>query len=165
MIKHVMATALGFCLLAGTAQAQQKMSASDTARVKAEVEAALQHYMVAFSAVDLDEVRDNVWNHPAVNFGPTGATLIDPVQQTKQSDGLIKQLQKDGWVKSDQVRNTVCVLNPTAATISGDFRRLRADGSVISTSGTTNLFAKNDKGWKMVSRIITAPGKVTTCND
>lgn len=165
MTKRIVAAAFGVLLMAGTAQAQQKMSPADIAKTKAEVEAALQHYMTAFSAVDLDEVRENVWNHPSVNFGSNGATLIDPAQQTKQSDGLIKQLQKDGWVKSDQVRNVVCVLTPTAAIVSGDFRRVRADGSVIFSSGTTNLFAKNDKSWKMVARIVTETGKVTTCND
>ena len=165
MIKRIIAAAFGVLLMTGSAQAQQKMSPADVAKTKADVEAALQHYMTAFSAVDLNEVRDNVWNHPSVNFGANGATLIDPAQQTTQSAGLIKQLQKDGWVKSDQIRNVVCVLTPTAAIVSGDFRRMRADGSVISSSGTTNLFAKNDKGWKMVARIVTEAGKVTTCND
>lgn len=147
------------------ALAQQPSPAPATAQAKREVANALQNYMKAFNDRDFRAVAEVVWSNPSIGFSDRGITVIDLDAQLKRSQEVYKTLDQIGWHRTDTPSSTVCLLNENAALISGDYRRLRKDGSVIEQSGSVNLFSKGPGGWKMVARIITAPGKTASCAD
>ena len=145
---------------------QAPMSPADVAKAKTDAAAALQNYMTVFSAQDAKGVWGTVWSHPSITITANGAAIVDDdAKQIAQAEGLYKSLIADGWVKTVTPSTTVCLLNPAVALVSGDFQRVRKDGSVISASGTVNIFAKIGTSWKMVARIVGAVGKIATCDD
>ena len=145
--------------------AQKAAPVAATSQAKLEVAAALQNYMKVFNERNFKAVAEDVWTNPSVGFSDKGITMIDLEAHLKRSQGVYSTLDKIGWDRTDTPVSTVCILNENAALISGDYRRLRKDGSVIEQSGSVNLFSKGPGGWKMVARIITAPSKTATCVD
>lgn len=155
-------------VLGGTpAMAQQAggMAPADVAKIKVEVAAALQDYMKAFSAQDSKAVAHVIYSKPGITLSEQGAQLIDPAQQEVTNAAFIKKLADSGWVRTETPEVTVCVLNPYAAIGSGKYIRYRKDGSIHSQGGGVNFYSKTKDGWKMVTRINTAPNKVVTCED
>lgn len=58
---------------------------------------------------------------------------------------------------------TVCVLNATAALVSGKFNRFKKDGSLHSEGSETILYAKAADGWRIVSIMTHDASRVTSC--
>lgn len=148
-----------------TAQAQQAAPSGATTQAKIDVAKALQNYMKVFNERNFKAVAEDIWTNPSIGFSNAGITVIDLAAQLKRSEDVYKTLDQVGWDRTDTPSSTVCILNENAALISGDYRRLRKDGSVIEQRGSVNLFSKGPDGWKMVARIITAPGKTAACSD
>lgn len=164
MKKHWRALLVTMAMTAAPALAQDAMTPAEEATASAEAAAALQNYMKVFSAQDAKAVADKVWAPVGLNVAESGVSIVEPTSQATRVAGTIKQLVASGWGRTDTPSTTVCLQSRNVAFVSGDYRRLRKDGSVMEQRGSVSIFAKLPDGWKMVARFVTAPGKVVTCD-
>ena len=143
--------------------AQQALSADDVAKIKADVIDGLQRYMKAFSTRDLKSMVENVYANPAATFGPNGAALV-PSEKTKSNyEGIFADLAKTGYDHTEVKTPAVCVLSATSAIVSGEFQRVKKDGTLLSEFPASFLYGKTPDGWKVTASLGLQKNKRITC--
>jgi hypothetical protein len=148
-----------------SARQQAQLSASDVARIKTEVTAAVDKYYRLFTERNPNALAEEVFNIPWLVLGGSGPqpdlTKEAAVARFRAS---MKQLVESGWAKSVFTTDSVCVLNANAAIASGYNTRYKSDGTVMSVGGVTYLFAKAKDGWRIVSYTAHPKGKAVRCD-
>jgi hypothetical protein len=148
------------------AQAPDKLSPELTQTIKKEVTAALHTYYDYYNAQNMKAMAESVYHIPFVGVGANGFR----VQSTKEEvsaahEAHLKNLIDSGWVRSEFPNPSVCVLNENMASASGQFKRYKKDGSVLSVNANTYFFGKTSDGWKIFSFTNHSLDKVVTCDD
>lgn len=151
--------------LSAPVHAQQALKPEESARLKVEVNTAMQAYIDAFNRNDSKFIGHVTKSNPSVTVGPRGVTTQTPDEVEKGFANSAESLAKAGWVKTETTRYDICVLNPTTAWFDGRFARMRKDGSVISQHAITYFFTKGSDGWKMFANFGHDINKVVTCKD
>lgn len=137
------------------------------ASIEREVTAALQNYYRLYSEKNNAALGAGVFFEPWIQLGGRGPQLqhTAPDEIAKRFADSVAGLEAQGWVKSEYPNPIVCVINSSTAIASGEFKRYRKDGSVLSVNGTTYLFGRTPEGWRIVSYFGHEVGKVIGCND
>lgn len=135
------------------------------AKIKTEVNAAMQNYVDAFNRSDGNSIGNSSFTNPSFAIGPSGLSTRTPEQMAQQYTNTTKRLAETGWVKSVGGRYSICVINATAALFNGRFDRVRKDGSVMTETATTYLFNKGKDGWRIAALWGHDINKVVTCNE
>ncbi len=166
MTYRLMAAALmsAFCLGAQPVAAQAVMSADEVAKVKAEVAAAAQDYLVTFSGRDLKGMYERIYASPSAVFGPNGAVLI-PAEKTKSNyEAIYVDLAKLEYDHSDFKNPVICVLSANSAIASGAFQRYKKDGTLIAEQSAAFVYGKTPEGWRVMAPLSLQKNKHITCD-
>lgn len=166
----VAALAVAVLVLVSSAQPRAQGNAltrDQVVTIEKEVTAALQNYYRLYTEKDNAALGPDVFFEPWLQLGARGPQVMHTGQEeiAPRFAESVKGLQAQGWVKSEYPKPIICVINAGTAIASGEFMRYRADGSVLSVNGTSYLFSKTPKGWRVVSYFGHEVGKVIGCND
>ncbi len=154
----VVQMAVGAWATVGFAQS----SAQNT--MQAEVRAAWDEYVRAFSAQRADVIADRVYLTPSFNLAPTGVVVSMTTADVKaRFETSIGALAAQNYQRSETKFANICVLNDTAAILSAQFIRYRKDGTVLSEPAATYVFAKTERGWRIVAQMGHTPDRVLKC--
>jgi hypothetical protein len=147
------------------ASAQQSpLSDADINRIKGEVTAAVEKYYRLFSEQNMKALPEEVFNIPWIVIGGNGPQPdLTKEAALSRFETSLKQLVQSGWGRSEFTTENVCVLNASAAIVSGYNTRYKKDGSVMSVGGVAYLFGRTPEGWKIVSYTGMQKGKVVLC--
>jgi hypothetical protein len=158
--------ALVFAAASPVVRAQQAaLTASDVARVKAEVTAAVDKYYAYFSAHNMKALPEEIFNIPWIVIGASGPRPdLTKQEALGRFEASLKDLVASGWGKSVFTTQNVCVLNASAAIASGYNTRYKTDGSVMSVGGVAYLFGRTAEGWRVISYTSHARDKVVRCD-
>jgi hypothetical protein len=150
------------CLGESSAAAQQ-LSAEQERTIKADVNRAFDDYLRWFIENRPDLIAGRI-RIPWLRLQPTGPVTISMDSQVKTwFEDTLRPLVADGYGRSEWPVLRICVLNESAAILSGKYIRYRKNGGVIGEYGTSYLFAKSDAGWQIVSTIPHDPQKLVSC--
>jgi hypothetical protein len=131
---------------------QQALTAAEIANVRKEVTAAVHHYYRLFTERKMDALPQEIFHVPFIYLAPEGPQVDATAEvMTARFEGNLKRLLESGWDRSEFPTPKVCVLHQGAAIASGKFYRYKKDGSLLSENAVTYVFAKTDKGWRIVS--------------
>lgn len=123
-------------------------------RASAEVRKALEDYVAHFSAKRADLIAEQSVLAPSTTIGGTSITTSLTAADVKNRyETNIKGLVAQNYGRSQVKSATVCLLNDSAAIVSGQFTRYRTDGSVLSEIASTYVFAKSDGRWRIVTQM------------
>jgi hypothetical protein len=162
-ISMLITGALVFLLPGPTAVAQQTRS-RDTA--KAEVRAAWDEYMRAFSSRRADLIADRSYTAPSASLSVGGVTFSMTAADVKSRfESSIGTLAARNYARSETRSANVCILNDGAAILSGTFVRYLNDGSVMSEIAGTYLFTRTPPGWRIVAQVSHTAKEVVKCGD
>ena len=163
---HVAAVGLlmaGF--LSASAMGQQGgLSAADVAKIKAETTAAMTAYVKLYSARDAKTIAQKFVTNPVMLVDTDGMTWATPDQAFTIFDGKFKDLNKTQYDHSEPLPLTVCVLTASNAIVSGKFRRINHDGSLLVEASAAYLFTKMADGWRISGQLGSQKNKVVTCD-
>ena len=152
VIVVVMAVALGDSRLRGQGA------------LKAEVRAALEEYVRAFSARDANAIANGMLTAPWLLLGDEGVVAyVTAVDVKNRYVTTLDQLATQKYDHSTVKSATVCVMSDSAAVVSAQFVRYRTDRSILSEGSASYVFAKSAGRWKIVTQINHAPGRGLTC--
>lgn len=132
--------------------------------VKAEVRAAWDAYIEAFSAGRADVIADEVYAAPSFQLEPGGAAVRSRAETRAGFEALHRRLAPERYDRSETDRAEICVINPATALLSAHFTRYRTDGSVLSRGASSYLFARLDGGWRIVAFLANPAGKLIACD-
>ena len=150
------------CLGEGSAAAEQ-LSAEQEQTIKADINRAFDEYRRWFMDDRPDLVAGRI-RIPWLRLQPTGPVTIAMDSQVRTwFEDTLRPLLADGYDRSEWPVLRICVLNESAAILSGKYIRYRKNGSVIGEYGTSYLFAKSGAGWQIVSTIPHDPQKLVSC--
>lgn len=161
----ILGVAMAAAVYTSPVGAQQVLKPEDTARIKAEVDAAMQNYVSAFNRRDSKFIANSSFTSPWITMGPSGVSTRTPEQVDQQYAGTTQRLAETGWVKSVGGRYSICVINANTALFNGRFDRVRKDGSVMTETATTYLFTKGKDGWRIAALFGHTIDKVITCSE
>ncbi len=132
--------------------------------LKAEVRAALDGYVRAFSAHDANAIATGVVAAPSLLLGSDGVVSYGTAAEvnTRYSTTL-SQLATQKYDRSVVKSATVCVMSENAAVATAQFTRYRTNGSILSEPTATYVFAKAGGQWKIVTQINHMQGRGLTC--
>jgi hypothetical protein len=148
-----------------SAQPQPPLTATDIARVKQEVTAAVNKYYTLFSAQDMKALPEQIYNVPWILMTGNGPQVdLTKEQAIARFEGSLKQLLESGWGKSVYTTTNVCVLSPAAAITSGYNTRYKKDGSVMSVGGVAYVFNRTKDGWRIVTYTSTSKDTQIKCD-
>ena len=134
-----------------------------SAAIQAEVRAAWDEYLRALSAGRADTIADRVYLAPSFYIAATGMEVAKtPAEVRAHFETLIKNLGPN-YQRSETKSANICVLNDTAAVLSGQFIRYRKDGSVLSELAGTYVLAKTAEGWRIVAQMGHSPDRILKC--
>lgn len=134
-----------------------------SAAIQAEVRATWDEYLRALSAGRADTIADRVYLAPSLYIAATGMEVSKtPADVRAHFETLIKALDPD-YQRSETKFANICVLNDTAAVLSGQFIRYRKDGSVLSELAGTYVLAKTAEGWRIVTQMGHSPDRILKC--
>ena len=133
--------------------------------VKAEVRAAWDAYIEAFSAGRTDVIAGDIYAAPSFQLGAAGAAVRSEAAETRAAfDAIHRQLAPERYDRSETDRAEICVINPATALLSAHFTRYRTDGSVLSRGASSYLFARLDGGWRILAIMANPAGKLIACD-
>jgi hypothetical protein len=122
-------------------------------RASAEVRKALEDYVWHFSAKRADLIADQSVLAPSTTIGAAAITTSHtPADVKRRYETNLNGLVAQNYARSTVDSATVCLLNDSAAIVSGQFTRYRTDGSVLSHIASTYVFAKSDGRWRIVTQ-------------
>lgn len=131
---------------------------------QAEVRAALDEYVRAFSARDANAIADRMLTTPWLLLDEAGALAYGTVGDVKNRyTTVLDQMAADRYDHSLVKSATVCVMSDNAAVVTAQFVRYRTDGSTLSEGSGTYIFAKSGERWKIAMQINHAQGRGVTC--
>lgn len=123
-------------------------------RASAEVRKALEDYVAHFSAKRADLIAEQSVLAPSTTIGGAAITTsLTAADVKRRYETNLNTLVSQNYARSQVKDATVCVLNDSAAIVSGQFTRYRTDGSVLSELASTYVFAKSDGRWRIVTQI------------
>lgn len=103
------------------------------------------------------------WHPEASLYAPGGVVLFNDHQDTGNwLEALQAQIADDGWVRSEILDSSVCILGDTLALYSMKFKRVFSDGRESIGGGTYTLF-KSDK-WRIASLTVINPDGLMRCD-
>lgn len=133
--------------------------------VKAEVRAAWDAYIEAFSAGRTAVLADDVYAAPSFQLGAAGAVVRSRADDTRAAfDAVHERLALEDYDRSETDRAAICVVNPATALLSAHFTRYRADGSVLGRGASSYLFARLDSRWRILAIMANPAGKLIACD-
>ena len=133
--------------------------------VQAEVRAAWDAYIEAFSAGRTGVIAEEVYAAPSFQLGPAGAAVRPGAAETRAAfDAIHRQLAPERYARSETDRAEICVINPATALLSAHFTRYRTDGSVLSRGASSYLFARVDGDWRILAIMANPAGKLIACD-
>ena len=95
------------------------------AAIEKDVIAAIHNYYRLYSEKDNKAIGPDVFFEPWFQLndnGPIVARTGPPAEIEKQFKANVERLTSQGWAKSEFPKPTVCVVNPSTALASGEFR-------------------------------------------
>ena len=156
--------ALGIVAALGVVATPDAQTAPE-AEVKAEVRAAWDAYIEAFSAGRTEVIAREVYAAPSFRTGPEGASVLETVEDTQASfDAIHRQLAPERYDRSETDRAEICVINAGTALLSAYFTRYRTDGSVLLSGASSYLFAKVDGDWRILAIMANPDRKLIACD-
>jgi hypothetical protein len=147
------------------AQQPQRMTAAEIASITAEVKKASDKYFKDFSDHKM-ETLDESYNVPLITLGGNGVTI----RSTR--DDVIKRAvdsynqylpEKTGYLRSEMPNPNICVVNSGTAIVSGNWYRIKKDGSQMSESGIVYFWTKTPAGWRMLGWAGASTTLAITC--
>lgn len=149
LVVATLVAATAFCTpSAAPAQAQNRP------QLRAELTSALEQYVAAFSDGRADYIADSVYTAPAYFFG-SGDVVVRVTSADVRShfEQMMAPLPAQGYARSELRGSDVCILSESAALVTLDFARLRADDSVIIEGTAIYFYAKTAEGWRINASI------------
>lgn len=142
----------------------QGLTDVDIERVTAEVTRTMETYYALFSERDMEALPDRVFAIPWMTLGGNGivASTSREAALVRWQGSLIGLLER-GWERSVFTVENVCVLNQSAAIVSGYNTRYEEGGGVMSVGSVTYVLGDTDAGWRIVAYSGHERGKVVTC--
>lgn len=135
------------------------------AQVKAEVRAAWDAYIEAFSTGRTDVIADDVYSAPSFRIGAQGAAVLGTTAETQASfDAIHRQLAPENYDRSETDRTEICVINAGTALLSAYFTRYRTDGTVLLRGASSYLFARIDGDWRILANMANPARKLIACD-
>lgn len=147
------------------AQAPAGRPAPDRAAIAGEVRQALEEYVGHFSAKRADLIAQQSVMAPSTTIGGSAITTSLTAEDVRRRyDSNLQALTAQRYGRSVVDGATVCVLNESAAIVSGRFTRYRTDGSVLAEIASTYVFAKSDGRWRIVTQMAHGRDRQIACN-
>lgn len=126
----------------------------DRTDLRAELTTALERYVAAFSEGRADFIADSVYTAPAYFFGADDVQVrMTSADVRERFEQMMAPLPAQGYDRSEILGSDVCILSDTAALVTLDFARVRADGSVMSEGTAIYFYAKTPLGWRINASI------------
>ena len=151
---------LSICaVIVGWAATGVSAQSGSRAEIEAELTAALERYVAAFSDGRLDFLADSVYTAPAYFFGSGGVearTTRDDVRA--RFEEMLAPLPAQGYDRSEIRGSDACVLSDSAAMVTLRFARVRRDGGVLLEGTARYLYANTPAGWRIVASLGSSPG-------
>ena len=133
---------------------EARAQAPDRARLRAELTAALEDYVGAFSDGRADYIADSVYTAPAYFFGGGNVQVrMTRADVRERFEQMMAPLPAQGYDRSEIRGSDVCLLSDSAALVTLDFARVRADGSVMTAGTAIYFYAKTAEGWRVNASI------------
>lgn len=149
-------------VLAGSSASAQS---PNRAQVRAEVSAALEEYVTAFSQQRADFIAERVYTAPAYFLGGAGVDVRMTTPDVKaRFEAMLAPLAAQGYLRSEIRSSAVCVLSDVTALVRLDFARVRTDDSVMLEGTAFYLYTRTAEGWRIVASIGSS-GDATDCTD
>ena len=102
---------------------------------------------------------------PSTTIGGSAITTSLTAEDVRRRyDSNLQALTAQRYGRSVVDGATVCVLNESAAIVSGRFTRYRTDGSVLAEIASTYVFAKSDGRWRIVTQMAHGRDRQIACN-
>ncbi len=164
-MNHRASTIAAILLATACLPAAAAAQATPETDVQAEVRAAWDAYIEAFSAGRTGVIAEEVYAAPSFQLGPAGAAVRLGAAETRAAfDAIHRQLAPERYARSETDRAEICVINPATAVLSAHFTRYRADGSVLSRGASSYLFARVDGDWRILAIMANPAGKLIACD-
>ena len=142
----------------------QEVDAARERTIKDEVNSFIDQYTQWFQQDRPDLIAERVYLSPSVRVTPTGPAVMASVDSIRRTwEGILEPLLADGYERSEWSTRHICVLNESAALVSGHFVRYRKDGSVIGEYGATYTLVKANDGWRIITVITHSTTRVLRC--
>lgn len=124
--------------------------ADDGAALRAELTAALEEYVAAFSEGRADFISDSVYMAPAYFFGGGEVEVrLTPAEVRERFEEMLAPLPAQGYARSEIRGSDVCILSDSAALVTLHFARVRTDGSVMVEGTAIYFYARTPEGWRI----------------
>ena len=161
-IVGVILCAFSIIVVRGAALAGQEIPENTT---KAEILAAWNAYIAAFSAGQTDVVANRSYATPSFQVGEQGANVRMTENDTKLAfDEIHQYLAAERYSHSETDTAAICVLNSGSALLTAHFTRYRNDNSVLTKGASAYLFGKFDGDWRIISIIANPKAKLIDCD-
>lgn len=156
---------LALAVLLSSMPAASPAQVTPESDVKAEVRAAWDAYIEAFSAGRTAVLADDVYAAPSFQLGAAGAVVRSRADDTRAAfDAVHERLAIENYDRSETDRAAICVVNPATALLSAHFTRYRTDGSVLGRGASSYLFARLDGRWRILAMMANPAGKLIACD-
>ncbi|HVS14757.1 MAG TPA: hypothetical protein VMV46_12585 [Thermoanaerobaculia bacterium] len=123
--------------------------------VEAEVMAALDAFMAAFNAMDV-EAWEATFHFPHYRLAGGDMRVLETAGLQDGAD-LERRLRATGWHHSAWERREIVHLSPEKAHVDTRFVRYRADGSVLAAFDSLYVLTREDGRWGVKLRSSFAP--------
>jgi hypothetical protein len=140
-------------LLAGTLAAP---AGADTAALEAEALRAMDAFMAAFNARDVEAWAATL-NFPHVRIASGKVAVFEDAAAFRSSFEFAQFAQQTGWSRSEWTDRRVIQAGPDKVHVAVVFTRFRADGSVLAKFESLYVVTKLDGHWGVQARSSYAP--------
>jgi ketosteroid isomerase-like protein len=111
-------------------------------------------YFGAFQSLDPEAVLP-FYHMPFLALMPAGVVAVGHIDSARALFApMMMALRARGYARSEWSRLGVQQLSESAAVLSCDVARHKADGSVLERFGATYAFHRTDSGWKIAMLVI-----------
>lgn len=143
----------------------QELKPSERALVEAQVENHIEVYYDHYNERDVSPLPETVYTVPWIRLGADGIEITETMEEARAGfNESLSSLVESDWNRSTFETSSVCVLNRSAAIISGTSMRTREDGSVMSVAAFAYILGKTDDGWRIISFAEHSPDHPVRCD-
>ena len=121
-------------------------------------------YLEDFSSgLPAEELVKSYWHPSAMIVHPGGVlSFLEHQDSKKWLEGILAEISRNGWIRSDIVESAECPLGDTIALFSMKYKRVFADGSE-TFAGATYTLLKSDR-WRIAVLTNTDPKNLVRCD-
>ena len=149
----------------GPAAAQQGLTSSEEAVIKAEAQRHVERYYNLYYERNPEALSTEIFTLPWILLGGNGVTVYTTeAENLDYFTSAIAGLLERGWDRSTFRTKNVCVLGAGSVIVSGTNTRTRVDGSVMSVGGVSYVLGATGDSWRIISFAGHSPEKAVRCD-